>query len=214
KTKSWSLIYIFTYLIIYTVIILYTYDYFEDIFNKFLKHKKLQQNGFFKNFKTLFIDYFRQRTKVVFLSTLIFIVGFSILDLPGGVIIGIIAGLLTYASEFHYLSLPLTLVGCWVLSVEQNSSFLIFFAAVLFIYILVSILEETFFSSKIMKSVRGMNPAITILAFAIWTTIFGDFVGTVIALPLTQIIMIYGKSMIMYLEEENLIEARREKNQD
>ncbi len=201
QTQSWSLLYMLLYLIIYTVIILYTYDYFEEVFNKIFRHKKLKENRFFQDFKVLFVDYFRQRTKVVIISSFIFILAFSFLNLPGAILIGIIAGLLTYASEFHYFSLPLTLIGCWVLSVEQNTSFFVFFGIVLLVYIVISILEETLFFNKIMKSVSGMNPAITILSFAVWTAIFGGFIGTVIALPLTQILMIYGKHWLLRVEE-------------
>jgi predicted PurR-regulated permease PerM len=40
-------------------------------------------------------------------------------------------------------------------------------------------------------SVNGMNPAIIVFSFALWVPIFGGFNGTILALPLTQFILIY-----------------------
>ncbi len=189
------------YTILYTLMILYTYTYFENKYIKYFvtnKHTKKDSYGIWQDFKLVFLNYFRQRAKVVLISMLIFISAFSLINLPGAIIIGIIAGILCYASHFHFLTLPLTAVGCWVLSMEHDLSFFLFFGIILIVYILVSILEETIFFDKIMKSVNGMNPAIMILAFALWCYIFGGFIGTIIALPLTQLILIYIDRLLLH----------------
>lgn len=43
-----------------------------------------------------------------------------------------------------------------------------------------------------------MNPAIITLSFTLWIYIFGGFIGTLIALPLTQLIMIYLDRILLY----------------
>ena len=205
QKESWSWLYMLVYTIIYTVIILYTYDYFEEKYEKYFGNKKRVNDNLldiWNDFKKVFLDYFRQRTKVVLLSTLIFILAFSLIDLPGAIIIGIISGILTYASQFHYFSLPLVGIGSWVLSVQNDTSFFIYFGILLAVYILVSILEETVFFTKIMKSVSGMNPAIVFLSFSLWVYVFGGFTGTIIALPLTQLIMIYADRLILYSQDK------------
>tara|TARA_B110000114_G_C14844326_1_gene297999 strand:+ start:172 stop:354 length:183 start_codon:yes stop_codon:yes gene_type:complete len=53
-----------------------------------------------------------------------------------------------------------------------------------------------------MKSVRGMNPAIISLSFVLWVYVFGGFIGTIIALPLTQLIMIYTDHLILYSKKK------------
>jgi predicted PurR-regulated permease PerM len=97
--------------------------------------------------------------------------------------------------------LPVTAIGCWVLSVETNVHFLVFFGIVLVIYILVSVLEEMIFFPKIMKSVSGMNAAVMILAFSLWIYLLGSFVGTVLALPITQLILIYMDRILIHPKE-------------
>jgi predicted PurR-regulated permease PerM len=202
--RDWNGFVMLVYTLIYLAAILYTFDYFEEKYTKYMKDRKpidTRFHGVWVDFKVIFLNYFRQRFKVVLLSMAIFVAAFSIIDLPGAIIIGIITGLLTYASHFHYLSLPVVAIGCWVLSVETNLHFMLFFGILLGVYILVSVLEETVFFNKIMKSVNGMNPAVMILAFALWIFLLGGFIGTVLALPLTQLILIYLDRILIHQKE-------------
>lgn len=205
QPRSWNYFVMVLYTLLYMVFILYTYTYFQRKYVKYF-YKKEPTNklldGVWQDFKTGFLIYFKQRTKVVLINMLIFILAFSILDLPGAIIIGILAGVLTYASHFHYLSLPLIGIGCWVLSIEHDVSFFIYLGIILLVFIVISVLEETVYFNKIMKSVNGMNPAIMFLSFALWIYVFGAITGTIIALPLTQFIMIYLGRLILYSQEK------------
>jgi predicted PurR-regulated permease PerM len=199
--ESWNWFFFLIYTGLYSVLILYNYDYFEEKQKKYfgdIKPNSAKSYGIWLDFEVVFLNYFKQRAKVVMISIFIFILAFSLINLPGAILIGLIAGILTYAAHFHYLSLPLVAIGCWVLSVEHDTSFFVFFGIVLAVYILISVLEETVFFNKIMKSVSGMNPVIILLAFTLWIYVFGGFVGTIIALPLTQLIMIYMDRILMY----------------
>ncbi|MFK7784099.1 MAG: AI-2E family transporter [Crocinitomicaceae bacterium] len=205
ERAPWNGFLMFVYTIIYLVMILYTYNYFEARYRKYFKGKQ-PMNPFFQgvwlDFKGVFLSYFRQRTLVVLISMGIFVLAFSIMDLPGAIILGILTGLLTYASHFHYLSLPMVAIGCWVLSVETDWNFFVFFGILLGVYILISILEEFVFYEKIMKSAKGMNPAVMVLAFVLWVYLLGGFIGTVLAIPLTQLILIYLGKIITYQQEK------------
>jgi predicted PurR-regulated permease PerM len=208
-TNSWSSIYMLFYTLLYVFFILYTYDYFEGKYQTYFANRKTVNSrlkAVFADFNIVFVNYFKQRGKLVLINLLICTVAFSILDLPGAIIIGILTGVLSYASQFHYLSLPLASISCWVLSVEQGHNFFIYFGIVLFIYVLISILEETIYEDKIMKSVNGMNPAVIVLSFALWVPIFGGFNGTILALPLTQLILIYLDRVLLYSDKAKLSE--------
>lgn len=202
--KPWSTFSMLTYTLLYTIFILYSFGYFEGKYLKYFGEAKPTNkilDATWRDFNLVFISYFKQRAKVVLLNIVIFIIAFSFMDLPGAIIIGIISGLLTYASHFQYLSLPLVAIGCWVLSIENDHSFFLYFGISAAIYILVSVLEETVYFDKVMKSVNGMNPAVMLLAFTLWISIFWGFIGTIIALPLTQLIMVYVDRLLMYSKE-------------
>jgi len=207
ENKSWNSFYMLLNTMLYSVFILYTYGYFEEKQKKYFG--KLNQRGFksfwlWHQFDVVFVNYFRQRAKVVMISMSIFIVTFSIIDLPGAILIGVIAGLLTYGAHFHYLSLPLVAIGCVVVSVERDTSFFLFFGIILVVYVLVSVIEEVVFFNKIMKSVSGMNPAIMLLSFTLWIYVFGGFLGTIVALPLTQLVMIILDRLLLTSVKEKI----------
>ncbi len=204
-SKPWSPIYMFFFTLIYAVFILFSYDYFENKYDKYFSNRKpVNKNleGILSDFKVTFLNYFTQRTKVVLINMIILISAFSIMDLPGAIIIGIITGLLSYASQYHYFSLPLVGIGCWILSIENGSNFFIYFGIILIVFILISVLEETLYFEKIMKSVKGMNSAIMLLSFTLWIFVFGGFTGTIIALPLTQLILIYMDRLLLYSKQK------------
>gem|GEM_PF-786269 len=193
KDNGMSGFMVFMYFFIYLIPILYTYEYFTSRLQKYFGGNEFNSTiqVLWKDFDTAFITYFKQRSKIVLICASLFVLTFLIMGLPGAVIIGIIAGLLTYASHFHYITLLPISIGCWVLSMEHEISFFIFFGIVLVVFIVISILDEMVFFPKIMKSVSGMNPAIMILAFTLWIYIFGGFIGTIVALPLTNLVLIY-----------------------
>ncbi len=205
EKKNWNGFIMLIYTLIYLVTILYTFDYFESKYIKYVKGRSSvgsQFHGIWLDFKEVFLNYFRQRAKIVLISMAIFILAFSIMDLPGAIIIGILTGILSYAAHFHYFSLPVVAIGCWVLSIETNLHFLLFFGILLAVYILVSVLDEMVFFPKIMKSVNGMNPAVMILAFVLWIYLLGGFIGTILALPLTRLILIYLDRVLIYQQEK------------
>ena len=188
---SWWALLPFT--LIYYLYILYTYPYFSSKFNKYLGYKTkrmpylIELKSVFQNVMT---TYARQRTIIVLICTTIYITTFSIMGIPGAIVLGVLSGILCYASHFHYYALlPLSL-SCWVLSVENDQSFFLYFGLITVVFIIVSILEELVFFPKIMKGVSSMNPAIMMLSFCVFNYIFGT-IGILIALPLTAVMLLY-----------------------
>jgi predicted PurR-regulated permease PerM len=190
--------------IVYYLYILYTFPYFSDKFSKYLGEEKKRMpylTELKSVFKNVMSSYMKQRTFIVLICTVIFITSFSIIGLPGAIILGGLAGLLCYASHFHYyVLLPLSL-SCWVLSVENDQSFFLYFGLITAIFILVSILEEMVFFPKIMKGVSSMNPAIMMLSFCIFNYLFGT-IGILIALPFTTVLLIYLDKILILRRKE------------
>ena len=204
KDRSWNGFMMFIYTMIYLFPILYTYDYFEEKQRKYAPSRdrlKGKLDFIWTDFKNTFLVSFRQRSKVVLICMTVFILTFTILDLPGAIILGVLAGIMTFAAHFHYISLPPIAIGCWVLSIEHDQSFFLYFGIILGVFIMMSVLDETVFFTKIMKSVSGMNPAIMILSFVLWIYIFGVFVGTIIALPMTTLVLLYLDRLLLHAKE-------------
>src|SRR3989338_7372264 len=204
KAAGINLFGVFVFGLGYFLVIVYSYSYFETRFNIYFngeKESKLLFRQIIRDFKRTFVDYFRRRGIVVLISTVIFIGSFLLIGIPGAILMGLLAGLLCYVSEFHYFALiPLTLC-CWAQSVESNKSFFLIFGLVFGVMVLVSVLEEFIFYPKIMKDVSGMNPAILMLSLTLWTYLLGTL-GLLIALPLTSLTLLYLDRFLVYRKEK------------
>ena len=210
KKLNWFLIIISS--IGYFIYIIYTYPYFEKKFKKYFSKSHAPANyldGILNDFNRTFLQYFRQRSKIVLICTAIFTISFLIIGIPGAILFGLIAGVLCYISHFHYLSLIPISLSCWVLSIEQNHSFYLYFGLIILVFILVSVLEEFVFFPKIMKNISSMNPAIMMISLSVWSYIFGTL-GLLIALPLTTFLLLYLDRILLFRKnklEESINES-------
>lgn len=198
---------IILYSIGYFLCCIYTFDYFEEKFEKYFgKNQRSIQflDGVITDFKSVFLTYFKQRTKIVVLCTLFFTISFLIIGIPGAIIFGILAGLLCYIAHFHYLTIIPLIICCWAQSIETGNSFFLYLGLVIGIFIIISFLEELIFFPKIMKGVSNMNPAIMMVSFAVWAYIFGT-IGVFLALPLTTLLLIYLDKVLLARKENELM---------
>ena len=182
----------------YFVYIIYSFDYFEKKLHKYFSDKRSEKIGrVIDNFKKTFLSYFKQRSKVVLIYTVIFITSFFIIGVPGALIFGLIAGFLCYIPYLQYVVLIPLSMGCLILSIENNNSFFMYFGIVLGVFILSSVLEEVVLFPKIMKNASVMNPAVMMVAIALWSYLLG-MLGVLIAIPLTSLILSYIDQILLY----------------
>lgn len=184
----------------YFVYMLYYFSYFEEKYEKYFGDTRKVEGSlahFTKDFRRIFLDYFQRRTKVVLICTGIFMTTFLILGLPGAIFIGLLAGFLCYIAHFHYLALLPLALSCWVRSMEQGESFFLFFGMVLAVFVIVSILEELVLFPRFMEEVSGVNPALLILFFGIWSYLLGGIIGTLLGMPLTTAFLIYADRWLL-----------------
>ena len=86
---------------------------------------------------------------------------------------------------------------------------MIFGLAVL-VFIIVQIITDMVVTPKIMGKAMGLNPAILLLSLSVWGAILG-FIGLIIALPLTTLLMAYWQRYVTkeHLDPE-MVEVERE----
>ena len=127
---------------------------------------------------------------------------FFILDMPGMILITLLIVILSYVPYLQYLALIPLALGCLVLSIETPQSFLFYFGIVLGVFILASLVEELILTPRIMERNIGMNPVIMVLAVSVWSYLLG-MPGTLIGIPLTSLLIIYTKRMLLPVLNEN-----------
>lgn len=144
--------------------------------------------------------YFRGQALVAFLVGVLFCIGFSIIGMPMAIVLGLFIGLLNMVPYLQLISLvPATLL-CLVYSVDSNVDFWNIWLSCMAVYVVVQLIQDFFLTPKIMGKAMGLNPAIILLSLSVWGTLLG-FIGLIIALPLTTLLMAYYDNYISNRED-------------
>lgn len=134
--------------------------------------------------------YFRGQALVAFIVGILFSVGFLIVGLPMAVVLGLFIGLLNMVPYLQLISIIPTSLLCLVYSVDHNEGFWAIWWECIAVYCVVQLIQDLFLTPKIMGKAMGLNPAIILLSLSVWGTLLG-FIGLIIALPLTTLLIAY-----------------------
>ena len=80
-------------------------------------------------------------------------------------------------------------------------------ASAVAVFIIVQIIIDMVVTPKVMGKAMGLNPAILLLSLSVWGALLG-FIGLIIALPLTTLLIAYYQRYVTkeQEEEEKLLE--------
>ncbi len=148
--------------------------------------------------------YFRGQALVAFCVGVLFSVGFLIIDMPLAIVLGMFIGLLNMVPYLQLISIIPTTILCLVCSVDSGVNFWVIFWECMAVYAIVQAIQDLYLTPKIMGKAMGLNPAIILLSLSVWGCLLG-FLGLIIALPLTTLLLAY------YDEYITLQSRRRER---
>lgn len=140
--------------------------------------------------------YFRGQFVIAFLVGILFAIGFLIIGLPMGVILGLFIGMLNMVPYLQLISLPITAVLCIVCTASTGVDFWVIFWESMAVYIVVQCIQDLYLTPKIMGKAMGLNPAIILLSLSVWGSLLG-FMGLIIALPLTTLLLSYYNQYVV-----------------
>ncbi len=156
--------------------------------------------------KTGMNRYFRGQALISLIVGILFAIGFSIIQLPLAIIMGLLIGLFTMVPYLKsILVLPCIVLG-FLQSVESEKPFLSIMLGIVIIFIIIQTIEDLLITPKIMGKVTGLNPAVILLSLSIWGSLMG-VVGMIIALPMTTLIISYYKRFVLKEFQDSNIET-------
>lgn len=144
----------------------------------------------FDDVKNAMNRYFRGQALIAFLVGILFSIGFLIIGLPMAVVMGMFIGILNLVPYLQLISLPFTALLCLVAFVSNGVDFWVIFWEAMAVYVVVQLIQDLFLTPRIMGKAMGLNPAIILLSLSVWGSLLG-FMGLIIALPLTTLILSY-----------------------
>lgn len=159
----------------------------------------------FDDVKNAMNRYFRGQFLIAFTVGVLFAIGFLIIGLPMGVVLGLFIGILNMVPYLQLISLPITALLCLIGSVSSGVDFWVLFWESMAVYVVVQSIQDLILTPKIMGKAMGLNPAIILLSLSVWGALLG-FMGLIIALPLTTLVLSYYD---MYVVQRITDKARR-----
>lgn len=196
--------------ILYVIFIMIDYERLMLSFRQLVPHSHRHRVfHIFEDIKNAMNRYFRGQFVIAFTVGILFAIGFYIIGLPMGIILGLFIGMLNMVPYLQLISLPITAILCIVATVSGNVDFWTIFWESMAVYAIVQCIQDLLLTPKIMGKAMGLNPAIILLSLSIWGSLLG-FMGLIIALPLTTLILsYYDLYVIQRVKRKELIQKLR-----
>lgn len=141
--------------------------------------------------------YFRGQTLVALCVGVLLAIGFKIISFPLAVSLGLFIGVLNLIPYMQTLGIiPMVLLSL-LKSAETGENFWIIFGLSLLVLGIVQLIQDLYLTPRIMGKAMGLNPAVILLSLSIWGTLLG-FVGLIVALPLTTLVLSYYKRFVLH----------------
>lgn len=134
--------------------------------------------------------YFRGQATIALIVAVLYSIGFLLVGLPLAVVMGLIIGVLFMVPYLVYISIIPVTGLCIVMAANGGVDFWTIWWECIAVYAVIQLIADVYLTPKIMGKAMGLNPAIILLSLSIWGSLLG-FMGLIIALPLTTLILSY-----------------------
>lgn len=182
--------------LLYTFFILLDYEHLSNnwirIFPK--KHRPFWHE-LAKDVERELNNYIRGQGTVAFCMAVMFCIGFTIMDFPMAISLGILIGILDLIPYLHTFALIPAAFLAMLKAADTGQNFWMIFGMAVGLFIVVQVITDMVVTPKIMGKAMGLNPAILLLSLSVWGALLG-FIGLIIALPLTTLIIAYWKRYV------------------
>lgn len=145
--------------------------------------------------------YFRGQALVAGIVGILFAIGFQIIGLPMGIGIGLFIGVLNLVPYLQALGIPPCIILGLIQSAETGRPVWVVMLCVAAVFIIVQTIQDMVLVPTIMGNVTGMGPAWILLSLSVWGSLLG-FVGMIIALPVTTLLVSYYKRFVLHISDD------------
>ncbi len=149
-------------------------------------------------------SYFRGQSLIAFVVGILFSIGFTIIGLPLAIPLGLFIGFLNLVPYLQTVGILPTVLLALIKSYDTGQNIWQLLVMCLLVFAVVQTIQDAYLTPKIMGKVTGLNAAVILLSLSIWGSLLG-FVGLIIALPLTTLLLSYYKRFVL---EENELEKK------
>ena len=197
--------------LLYMFFILMDYEYLtENWIRIFPKKRRPFWHSLANDVETALNNYVRGQGLVALIMGILFCIGFTIIDFPMAIGLGIMIGIMDLVPYLHTFALVPTVLLALLKSADTGQNFWVILAMALAVFIVVQLICDMIVTPKVMGKAMGLNPAILLLSLSVWGALLG-FIGLIIALPLTTLLIAYYQQ---YVTKDKEIEVSEENNSE
>ena len=151
--------------------------------------------GLVDDFESAMSNYFRGQAAVASICGVLFAIGFALIGLPLGILLGLFVGLLNMVPYLQIIGLiPAGLLAI-MHAVQSGVNVWMVLGLTGLVFVVVQIIQDVILVPRIMGKVTGLNPAMIMLSLSIWGKLLG-LLGMIIALPVTYLLLVYYRRLI------------------
>jgi predicted PurR-regulated permease PerM len=159
-----------------------------------------QVSGFLQEFQAIMSRYFRGQALVALLVGALSALGFALIGLPLGILLGLFVGLLNMVPYLQLVALLPAAMLVFIHSAETGASPWLVAGFTAGVFAVVQIIQDGFLVPKIMGKVTGLSPWLILLSLSIWGKLLG-LLGLIVALPATFLVLAYYRRYLARREE-------------
>lgn len=186
--------------LLYMFFILLDYEYLTNNWIKiFPKKARPFWHELMKDVERELNNYIRGQSLVALTMGILFCIGFTIIDFPMAIGLGIMIGIMDLVPYLHTFALIPTALLALLKAADTGQNFWLILLAAVAVFAIVQVIIDMVVTPKIMGHAMGLNPAILLLSLSVWGALLG-FIGLIIALPLTTLLIAYYQR---YVTREN-----------
>lgn len=141
--------------------------------------------------------YFRGQALLAFIVGVLFSIGFSIIQLPLAILLGMFIGLLNLVPYLQIIGFIPALALALLRTAETGQSYWSVLLGIFIVFVIVQSIQDLILTPKIMGKVTGLNPAVILLSLSVWGSLMG-VIGMIIALPMTTLMISYYSRFVIY----------------
>ena len=177
--------------LLYMFFILLDYEYLTDNWIRiFPKKNRPFWKELMNDVERELNNYIRGQGLVALIMGVLFCVGFTIIDFPMAIGLGIMIGIMDLVPYLHTFALIPTVFLALLKSADTGQNFWWILISALAVFLIVQAIIDMVVTPKVMGKAMGLNPAILLLSLSVWGALLG-FIGLIIALPLTTLLIAY-----------------------
>lgn len=141
-------------------------------------------------------SYFRGQSLIAFIVGILFSIGFLIIGLPLAVPLGLFIGFLNLVPYLQTVGFVPAIILGLLKAHDSGQNLWIILILIGVVFLVVQTIQDMYLTPRIMGDVTGLNPAVIFLSLSIWGALLG-FIGLIIALPLTSLLLSYYKRYVL-----------------